>query len=63
MFDCLQFAGAVDVVPLIVSRRCLAALTMQSVDDTDATGKVWCKKLNVSMILTAPVSVTTFIQQ
>ena len=56
-------SSAVDVVPLIASHRCLVALTMRSVDDTDGTGKVWCKNLNVSVILTAPVSVTTFMQQ
>ena len=58
-----NLSGAVDVVPLIASCRCLAALMMHSVDDTDGTGNVWCKNLNASVILTAPVSVTTFIQQ
>ena len=50
-------------LPSIASFNCCVALTMRLVFDITGIGKVWCKNLNVSVNLTAPVSVTALMKR
>ena len=43
--------------------RCLVAVIILSVGVMVGVGRVWCKNLNVSVVHTAPASVTTLTQR
>ena len=48
-------------LPLMAFPRFLIALVIQSVLLIVGVGKVWCRKVNVSVRLTAPVSITALM--
>ena len=54
---------SVGSLPLIVSSRFLIAFVMRSVAVMVGVGKVWWRKVNVSISRTAPESVTALIHR